>query len=73
MPAPGDAVLERMVGFGRVLRDAGLEVIGLHWLLLKPAGMHLTMPDRAVRDRTVAFAQHLADEIAARSCRRRDL
>jgi uncharacterized protein len=24
--APGDAVLERMVGFGRVLRDAGLEV-----------------------------------------------
>jgi hypothetical protein len=26
VPAPGDAVLERMVGFGRVLRDAGLEV-----------------------------------------------
>ncbi|HEY3766060.1 MAG TPA: VWA domain-containing protein [Gaiellales bacterium] len=26
MPAPGDAVLERMVGFGRVLRDAGMEV-----------------------------------------------
>ncbi|HKV68472.1 MAG TPA: hypothetical protein VJN72_10315, partial [Gaiellales bacterium] len=26
MPAPGDAVLERMVGFGRVLRTAGLEI-----------------------------------------------
>jgi len=26
VPAPGDAVLERMVGFGRVLRGAGLEV-----------------------------------------------
>jgi uncharacterized protein len=26
VPAPGDAVLERMVGFGRVLREAGLEV-----------------------------------------------
>src|SRR4029077_1029028 len=26
VPAPGDAVLERMVGFGRILRDAGLEV-----------------------------------------------
>ena len=26
MPAPGDVVLERMVGFGRVLRSAGLEV-----------------------------------------------
>ena len=26
MAAPGDVVLERMVGFGRVLRSAGLEV-----------------------------------------------
>jgi uncharacterized protein with von Willebrand factor type A (vWA) domain len=26
MPAPGDAVLEKMVGFGRVLRAAGMEV-----------------------------------------------
>ena len=26
MPEPGDAVLEKLVGFGRVLRDAGLEV-----------------------------------------------
>ncbi len=26
MPAPGDAVLAKMVGFGRVLREAGLEV-----------------------------------------------
>ena len=26
MPVPGDAVVERLVGFGRVLRDAGMEV-----------------------------------------------
>jgi uncharacterized protein len=26
VPAPGDAVLEKMVGFGRVLREAGMEV-----------------------------------------------
>jgi uncharacterized protein with von Willebrand factor type A (vWA) domain len=26
VPAPGDAVLDRMVGFGRLLREAGLEV-----------------------------------------------
>lgn len=50
---------------GRTVREAGLEVTGLHWLLLAPQGMHLTTPDDAVRARTVAFAQHLARLCAA--------
>lgn len=43
-----------------VVRGAGLEVVGLHWLLLRPAGLHVATPDDAVRARTVRFAQHLA-------------
>jgi sugar phosphate isomerase/epimerase len=39
---------------------AGLEVVGLHWLLAKTTGFHLTNPDRAVRDRTAKYIQELA-------------
>lgn len=50
---------------GAVARAAGLQVIGLHWLLVKPGGMHLTTPERAVREKTIEFAQHLSRLCAA--------
>ena len=43
---------------------AGLRVIGLHWLLAKTEGFHLTSPDAGVRQRTADYLVELA-----RACR----
>jgi sugar phosphate isomerase/epimerase len=48
----------------RKLRDeageCGLSIIGLHWLLARTEGLHLTSPDAAVRRATAAYLVELA-------------
>ena len=41
--------------------DAGIEIIGLHWLLAGTSGLHLTSPDPAVRARTADYLVALAE------------
>lgn len=40
--------------------DAGLECVGLHWLLAKTEGFYLTTPDEAVRQSTSDYLGELA-------------
>jgi sugar phosphate isomerase/epimerase len=44
----------------RQAEDAGVTIIGLHWLLAKTEGLHLTSPDAAVRQRTRNYLVGLA-------------
>jgi sugar phosphate isomerase/epimerase len=41
--------------------DAGVQLIGLHWLLAKTRGLHLTSSDVAVRRATAAYLGALAE------------
>ena len=43
--------------------DAGLEIIGLHWLLAKTEGFYLTSPDPTVRRRTAEYLRALAEAV----------
>jgi sugar phosphate isomerase/epimerase len=40
--------------------DAGVQIIGLHWLLAGTQGFYLTSPDRDVRERTAEYLIELA-------------
>lgn len=44
----------------RQAASAGLEIIGLHWLLAKTEGFYLTTPDESVRRRTADYVKDLA-------------
>ena len=44
-----------------IVEDAGLETIGLHWLLAKTAGFYLTTPDTSVRRATGDYLVDLAE------------
>lgn len=43
----------------RAVEGAGIAVTGLHWLLVKPAGLSITSADLAVRERTLDVLRRL--------------
>lgn len=55
MPPAGRAALRRAAS------DAGIAISGLHWLLVAPAGLSITSPDRAVWEKTVEVMRRLVE------------
>jgi sugar phosphate isomerase/epimerase len=39
---------------------AGIDVVGLHWILTRPAWLHIASPDRHLRREAARLGQHLA-------------
>ncbi|MGB4728084.1 MAG: sugar phosphate isomerase/epimerase family protein [Thermogutta sp.] len=52
---------QRRTEIRRSIEKCGLTTVGLHWLLAKTEGFHLTSPDPAVRARTLEYLKALAE------------
>ncbi|RUL88331.1 sugar phosphate isomerase/epimerase family protein [Tautonia sociabilis] len=60
-PLITDLGKDRREQMRRTIADSGLETIGLHWLLAKTEGYHLTSPDPFVRARTQDYLKALIE------------
>src|SRR5437763_933779 len=55
-----DISQEKRTEIRRLADAAGLQVVGLHWLLAKTEGFYLTSPEPAVRRKTADYLAQLA-------------
>lgn len=59
-PLITDVTAAKRAELRRQAESAGVRIIGLHWLLAKTEGFHLTSPDAAIRRRTGGYLSALA-------------
>jgi sugar phosphate isomerase/epimerase len=59
-PRITDVSAERRRQLRREAEEAGIQIIGLHWLLAKTEGLQVTAPDEATRQRTAEYLIELA-------------
>jgi sugar phosphate isomerase/epimerase len=59
-PRITDVCIERRRELRRQAESNGISIIGLHWLLAKTEGLHVTSADPAVRGRTAEYLVELA-------------
>jgi len=60
-PDPLEISADQRREYRRIIADEGLEFVGLHWLLVTPKQIHVTTPDRALREASWAYVRNLID------------
>jgi len=60
-----NSVTDISAGERRQMREAAarnrIEIAGIHWVLVKPAGLYINHPDRSLRERTAKYFCDLVD------------
>ncbi len=57
---PSDITSEQRREYRDIIQSEGLSFVGLHWLMVSPKGLHVTTPDRDLRERSW---RHIVDLI----------
>ena len=60
-PSVDEIDADRRRQIRRAAADAGVEIIGLHWLLISPEGLYVNHPDDVIRMRTRDYFRSLVD------------
>ena len=60
-PRVGDVTAARRAEIREAAARAGIAISGIHWVLVKTEGLHLTHPDASVRERTAKYFVELVD------------
>lgn len=58
---PGSIPAAQRREYRAAIESEGLRFAGLHWLLVSPKGLHVTTPDKALRDRSWDHLRKLVD------------
>jgi sugar phosphate isomerase/epimerase len=58
---PGSIPMAKRREYRSIMQSEGLRFVGLHWLLVSPKGLHVTTPDKALRERSWEHIRKLVD------------
>jgi sugar phosphate isomerase/epimerase len=60
-PDPMDVNPARRRELRDLMRDEGIDFVGLHWILVSPQTLHVTTPDQTLRERSWRYVRNLVE------------